>query len=240
MLTKYISPGDRIELHPAQNEEDDEPKKAQKVYRSKIYDIVSEDEIKVVMPMEKGKLVLLPVDVEYTLCIYSGSGLYQCNAKVTERYRSNNVYMLTMELTSSLRRFQRREYYRLNCVLEMKCTSVTDEQRDKLYHNVEFVETDFVLQDGVIVDISGGGARFISPEKYEKGATILFMFSLTIGDKTTPYSVLGNIITSNELEGKTGQFENRVQFIDIDNDDREGIIRYVFEEERKIRRREKS
>lgn len=238
MLSNYVKPGDKIEMSVVRTLSGSEERK---VYKSKVYDIVSEDEIKIVMPMEKGKLVLLPVDGEYDLYFYTEGGLFQCSAKVADRYKTNNVYMLTMELTSSLRKFQRREYYRLNCVLNMKCTCVSESDLEKLGHSVgvEFIETDFTLQDGVIVDISGGGARFISGEEYEKGMTMLFVFSLTVSASAMQYSVLGRIVSSSEIDGKDGQFENRVQFIDMDDEEREGIIRFIFEEERKIRRREK-
>lgn len=240
MLSKYISPGDKLELSAVQNSLRRDASKERKVYKSKVYDIVSEDEIKLVMPTEKGKLVLLPVGSEYDLCFYALSGsLYQCTARVGERYRSNNVYMVTMELTSSLRKFQRREYYRLNCVVDMKCSSIADEKEDNQYQEVEVFETDITLQDGVIVDISGGGVRFISNEEYEKEAKIRFMFILMIEGKPRQYNVVGKVISSAEIDGKPGQFENRVQFLNLEDSEREGIIRYVFEEERKIRRKEK-
>ena len=40
-----------------------------------------------------------------------------------------------------------------------------------------------------------------------------------------------------ELENRRGTFEHRVQYINIDNQQREEIIRYIFEEERKNRQR---
>ena len=201
--------------------------------------MVSEDEIKVTMPIEIGKLVLLPVDGEYDLCFYTANGLYQCYSRVTDRYKSNNVYVLCLEMTTNLRKFQRREYYRLNCILNMKCRTIDDREVDILTNQVQFYNTDLTLQDGLIVDISGGGARFISRESYEKDTKMLFIFSLTTGKLPVEYSIIGRVLLSQEIEGREGQFENRVQFINMNIDDREGIIRYIFEEERKIRHRER-
>ncbi len=238
MLSKYVLPGDKLELTTIRNAETPEDEE-KKLYKTRVYDVVSDDELKVTMPMEKGKLILLSVDTEYDMCIYTQSGLYQCYARVTDRYKSNNVFVLSMELTSNLRKFQRREYYRLNCVLNMQCKSLSDAEEKRMEHSVEFLETDFTLQDGIIVDISGGGARFISKEQYDKGTKILFLFSLTVSEEATQYSVIGRVLLSDEIEGRKGEFENRVQFLDLNSDDREGIIKFIFEEERKIRRREK-
>lgn len=240
MLSNYVLPGDKLELTIVKNNAEEQNKEEKKVYKTKIYDVVSDDELKVTMPMEKGKLILLAVDTEYDLCIYTQDGLYQCYARVTDRYKSNNVYILSMELTSSLKKFQRREYYRLNCVLNMKCKSLTGEEQTHLEQKVEFMDTDFTLQDGVIVDISGGGARFISTEKYDVGTKILFLFCLTVSEAAMQYNVIGRVLLSEEIDGREGEYENRVQFLDLNNDDREGIIKFIFEEERKIRRREKS
>ena len=80
------------------------------------------DSIEVQMPIEQTKLILLPVDAEFNMIVYTGAGLYQCFVRVIDRYKSNNIYVLVLELTSNLRKYQRREYYRFSCALEM-CSS---------------------------------------------------------------------------------------------------------------------
>ena len=245
MLTKHVMPGDRMELVTIKSDNGgSDVKEEKRVYRTKVYDVVSDEEIRVYMPMEGGKLILLPIDGEFELCFYTQQGLFECYARVIDRYKSDNVYILDMILTTNIRKFQRREYYRLNCILDMKCRSIgvgiEDRMKEKISQRVEFLDTDFTLQDGIIVDISGGGARFVSSQKYEKESYILFIFSLLINGEPVPYSVEGKVLFSDEIAKKEGTYENRVQFVNLTNDDREGIIRYIFEEERKIRRKEKS
>jgi len=237
VLTKYVVPGNRVDLMPAKGSVDENGVKKQ--YRTKVYDITSDDEIKINMPMEGSKLVLLTVGSEYDMCFYTDAGLYQCFATVKERYKSNNVFVVTMELTSGLRRFQRREYYRLNCILDMKCTEVNNEQIMKFDNNVEFENADFTVEEGTIVDISGGGVRFVSTANYKKGTNIMFSFSLRIGENMVDFKSIGQIIESAEIPNRPDQYQNRVKFVELASDDRESIIKYIFEEERKIRRREK-
>ncbi|MCR5236873.1 MAG: flagellar brake protein [Lachnospiraceae bacterium] len=243
MLTDHVIPGDKVDLTEVKSEQKVTKSGIieRKTYSSRVYDILSEDEIKVNMPFVDGHIVLLEVGDDYDLCFYSGKGLYQCYGRITDRYKSNNIYVLTMELTSPLRKFQRREYYRLNCILNMKCRSVGDKELKELEemggNDVRFINTDLTLEDGVIVDISGGGAKFISDKKFERESKILFVFSLNLNGKYTEYSVIGKIIISEEIEGRSGEYKNHVQFVNIKDKDREGIIRYIFEEERKIRRK---
>ena len=91
MLSDYISPGNRIELTTTnasdirKENNGDENATRGRIYRSKLYDIRSEEEIEIVMPMDKGKLQLLSIGGEFDLCFYTASGLYQCYGVVRDR-----------------------------------------------------------------------------------------------------------------------------------------------------------
>ena len=66
-----------------------------------------------------------------------------CEAKVTERYKSDNTYLAEMELTSALRKNQRREYYRLDCAIKMQCRilkeAVKEEDLREMLQEVKYV-----------------------------------------------------------------------------------------------------
>ncbi|MCR4655537.1 MAG: flagellar brake protein [Lachnospiraceae bacterium] len=235
-LSKYIKEGDKLDIETI-----DRPGRAteKRQYRSMVYNIVSDDEIKIAMPMEQGKVILLPVDGEYNLCFYTKNGLYQCLSRVVERSKTDKVYVLLMELTTDLSKYQRREYYRLNTVLEMKASKIADEFDDQSTERVEIIDTDLTFDNGVMVDISGGGARFISRTQYPVGSEVLFKFKLFVSGNMNDYSIYGRVLFSQPMKNNPGAFEHRMQFVHIMKDDRESIIRYIFEEERKIRRREK-
>lgn len=237
MISKYVKVGDRIDIETIKNRNSITTER--KTYKSQVFDIESEDRIKVAMPMEQGKVILLPVDEEFNLCFYTPNGLFQCLGRVADRYKTDRIFVLVMELTTDIRRYQRREYYRLNCVLNMKSTMIDQKDVSGFSEKVHFIDTDLTFDNGTMVDISGGGARFISKVKYPKDSNILFTFDLFVNDKITSYKLLGKILLSQEIEGREGEYEHRVMFVNIMNDDRESIIKYIFEEERKIRRREK-
>ncbi|MFT3984918.1 MAG: flagellar brake protein [Lachnospiraceae bacterium] len=239
MLSKYVSIGAKLELETVERLGNRENSAERRTYRSQLYDIVSEDQIKIAMPIEQGKVILLPVDGEYNICFYTPTGLFQCLGRVIDRYKSDKLFVLLMELTTDIRRYQRREYYRLNCVLDMKSREVTEQDVKSFNEQVTFVDTDLTFDDGIMVDISGGGARFISKVRYEKNMTILFVFTLYVNGQLTEYKLFGKVLLSERLENRNNEFEHRIQFLNMMNDDRESIIRYIFEEERKIRHREK-
>lgn len=240
MISNFIEPGNKIEIQMV------EPKKekgqeAPKTYVSQIQDILSENQLEIVMPMEQSKLILLPMDREYNLVIYTNNGLFQCFARVIDRYKSNNIYNLVVEMTSNLRKYQRREYYRFSCALEMNSRNLEEEEVRAIEERDPYSNLipGLPLKRSVIVDISGGGLRFLSTHPYEPGSLIYISYNLLVGGKMKEYELVGKVLSSNKMENKKGSYEHRVQYVDIDVDVREEIIKYIFEEERKHRKRER-
>jgi c-di-GMP-binding flagellar brake protein YcgR len=239
MLSKYISLGDKIELQAVDKRDVPQGEKP-RVCISKVYEILSEDTMEITMPMEQTKLILLPVDSEYDMVFYSESGLYQCFARIVDRYKSNNVYLLRVELTSNLRKYQRREYYRFSCALEMCSRNLEEEELQAVE-----AEDPYILQPGlplrrsVIVDISGGGLRFISTQKYEPGSMIYCSYHLVMEGETRQYEVIGKVLAVKELENRPGTYEHRVQYHNMDDHVREEIIKFIFEEERRNRKKDR-
>lgn len=241
MLSKFVSIGDRIELQPVEQRKDESADGAgRKLYVSQVYEIISEDTMEIVMPMEQTKLILLPVDSEYDLVIYQESGLYQCFARVIDRYKSNNVYILVMELTSNLRKYQRREYYRFSCALEMCARNLQEEELQAVENNLPYALTPGLpLKQSIIVDISGGGLRFLSSQRYEPESLLYINYYLLKKGVKKMYEIIGRVLSVKEMENRSGTYEHRVQYYDMDRRTREEIIKYIFEEERKHRRKER-
>ena len=235
-LAKYITEGSKVDI-----KRNGSIRKTQiKIYHSQLHSILSEDKIEITMPMEQNKIVMLLTGVEYDLSFYSYNGVYHCRAKVVGRGKRDNKFLLQMELTTDLHKDQRREFYRFNCALEMKFR-VLSEEEVKTFEDSDFLD-DPVIEDkpmkrGIIVDISGGGLRFAADHTIKEGSTILCRYKLEPGDAAKEYEVLGKILGSKPSQNREDIFEHRVQFVNIDDEAREEIIRFIFETERKIRRK---
>lgn len=240
MLSDYILPGNRVEIQAVERVKPAGNNENRKVYVSQVRDILSDDEIELLMPMEKSKLILLPVSMEFDLYFYTANGLYQCFATVIDRYKDDNQYVLLLELNSNLRKFQRREYYRLSCALEMSSRPLEKEEKEALDKNADlYLTPGLPLKRSVVVDISGGGIRFISSYKYEPDALLYTKYNLIIDGASKEYTLISKVLNVRELDNRPGVFEHRAQYVDIDTVEREEIIRFIFEEERKHRKREK-
>lgn len=235
MLSNIVKDGDKVELQSVEFFFDpDKPKP--KTYTTRVFTVLSDDKLELVMPMEKTKLILLPVDGEYALCFYTDQGLYQCFARIYDRYKSNNVYVLALELTSNLRKHQRREYYRFSCVIDMKARELKKEEADSLSTPRPFFVPGLPLRRCLICDISGGGMRFITDIQYEDDSYIYCYFPIKVDGAMKEYETVCKVLSSKELDNRPGEYEHRTQYVNLDRDSREEIIKYIFEEERRLRR----
>lgn len=238
MLSKFVREGDRVELIPVENRTklNSDGKEENVSYETKVATVIDDETIEMLMPMEQTKLILLPVDGEYNVVFYTNGGLYQCFARVADRYKSGALYLVQFELTSNLRKYQRREYYRFSCALEMCARNLEEEELDAVEKNSKvWLQPGKPIRRSVIVDISGGGIRFMSNQKYETGSMIYISYNLIKGTIRKQYELVGRVLSVREIENRPGTFEHRVQYHNIDNVSREEIIQFIFEEERKSR-----
>lgn len=239
MLSKYVIPGIRVEIQTRERIRFSGEQKEKKIYHTQVMEVLSEDRLELLMPIEKSKLVLLSVNVEYDLCFYTTAGPFQCTALVIDRYKSEKHYLLLMELTSSLRKVQRREHYRLSCALDVDVRALEAEEAESMENGEKQMALGLPTQRCVMVDISGGGLRFVGNSVYEPGSLVYCKYHLMTKGENKEHMLAAKVLMVKELEGKPGTYEHRVQYIDIDAAEREEIIRFIFEEERKYRKKEK-
>ena len=237
MIEKFISPGDKVEMKSTVNVVLPDGTKGIKTYKSSVYDILDEGRLEIVMPKDQTKLVLLPVDGEYDVCFYTHGGMYRADVKILEIQKINGIYVLVTEMISNLHKYQRREYYRFNCIIEMMAREMTKKETDIYAEGLAELLPQSDMIRGVIVDISGGGARFVSRQLFRESSMILMRFELPILDMEKSFLLVGRVIYSSEIVNRANEFENRVKLELIDSVTREKIIRYIFNEERKNRKK---
>lgn len=238
MLSKYVAPGNRIEIQAIKGTRFND-KGINKMYKSLVWDTISDDRIEILVPIEKNKLIALPVNEEYDLYIFTSSGQFQCTATAVDRYKSENKHLLLLELTTSLKKIQRREYFRLSCALEIGTRLLVDEEINAILKGDKFVVPGLPVKKGIVVDISGGGMRFVGRAYYKPDSFICCQGKLVLDGIEKETVLAAKVLKVKELQDTPGSYEHRVQFVNLDAKEREEIIRYIFEEERKHRNRGK-
>lgn len=229
--------GNKIELVPLEQVIKNEKKKM--VFVSKVYDILKSNTLQIAMPIYEGKIVPLEVSSKYTACFYTDKGLLQCNVLVTSRYKSGNLFYLEVLMLSEPKKVQRREFYRHNCLLDAKIRVVSDDEfTTGIPDNITVPEEELDWKDAKILDISGGGARIAQREFLERNEVVKIRFTILILDEVVIFNLFARILANTPISGRTDLFEQRLEFMKIRQEERDKIVRYIFECERMARAKE--
>ncbi len=243
MISKIISPGDRIELKKTGAEKKAKEIGAEpaKTYVSQVYDILNEDEMKIAMPIVEGRVIPLPINGRYDLCFYTANGLYQCRAIITDRYKEDELFVLQIEITSDLKKFQRRQYFRLECTMDIWYKILPKEEILEIITDKEKMEELLTgeLDKGVALDISGGGMRFTSSKRHSSGDCVIVVLRIKKSGNNATCILPGTILKSTSVLNRSDVFEHRVEYNNVQGSVREALIKFIFEEERRLRQKDK-
>ena len=94
------------------------------------------------------------------------------------------------------------------------------------------------VREGTIQNISGGGIRFVSGQWIKQNQNILLVIRLTNEYSDETFYLPGQVIATEKHPTIEEMCIHRLKFLFRDLRDREKIVRFVFEEERRIRRKE--
>ncbi len=243
-LSDVITPGDKIDikmLHEA-NQEDNGGEIA-KIYQSAVSDIFSDQELEISMPTSGGRMVLFQLERECSIVFYTKGGMYNCTAVVKKRYRKENLYLLRIVITSGLQKFQRREFFRIPYTTPLKFYEISEQTAqlqttEELFAEIQKSEYMDQVREGTTQNISGGGIRFVTGQSIKQNQNILLVIRLTNEYSDETFYLPGQVIATEKHPAIEEMYIHRVKFLFRDLRDREKIVRFVFEEERRIRRKE--
>lgn len=244
MITDLLQIGNKIDITSLDKDDISRAEDGKKqVLVSQLESVEENGELTILMPVYKGKIILLSIGSRYEMIFYTRKGLYRGVCQVIDRYKEDNLFMVKVVLKSGLTKFQRREYYRLECILGMQAyeLDIDDARRldgTELEEYLKDSEIEITESDAVIVDISGGGIRFIGAKKYEEGDYLAVRTALRNEHIDLPLLVVVMIVTSRKASPNAERYETRAEFIHLSSKLRESIIKYVFDEDRKIRKKE--
>lgn len=244
--------GDKVNL--SEVKENTLPDEYKEMYASKLIDIKNEKTIIITLPIFKNRVINLTSEGEYIVTFFVKSEIYRAKGRVIKKYNENKIMLAEIYLLSDLVHFQRRNYYRLPCLLDTFYRVITPMEellskriKDNAGKDEEIIEMcktslsklQYTNMLATITDLSGGGIRFHTGNRHETGEKLCFCFILASSSMQSYIEVNVNIIEAKRIGIKPENYEYRATFDEITNDIREKIIRYVFEVQRSKRRRDK-
>lgn len=226
MLEK-ITIGDKIDIFDTFTNTEGEHKKA---YYSQVMDKLNSTQLIITMPTQGTKIVPLDTGKRYRCEYYTERGLFSGDFVVKERKREGNVPVIILEIRTPLKKVQRREFYRFDCTLPMKYRIAEKDEtiaKEQLW--------DMQWQDGVALDISGGGLRFAISEALEKGSYVQCKLVLEVHGNYKEFFIYGEVITCKTRPNNVRLHECRIKFYKLSEAESDQIVSFIFTEERKKR-----
>lgn len=229
VLENYINVGDKIEIQSRHNKNN--------AYLSQLLSINDQKNITVFSPISRGKIIPLTLNIRYDILFITPKRCYRCIGVPRKRGKKDGIAYTDIEIVGNVEKFQRRNYFRFRCILNMKYILLEDDQsieRDIKSSDIKD-NAKSNLNSAVVRDISGGGLRFVSNTLIQSGRRIVG----TVDFDGYLMRIAANIVSKENINHNIYKFEYRAAFINISEADRERIIKYVFEKQRKDLQREK-
>lgn len=239
-MDNKITIGDKLDLEQIENRLSVNPNKVLKVYASQVLDESENGDLLVSMPVQEGKLIPLNVGQEFFATFYTKSGLLRCQVVVTGRYKKGSLFLLEIEQLTALQKVQRREYFRLNCHMPVRYRIISDYEQKLINEGMAYNADELELEwkDGTMLDLSGGGIRFVSDSRLTKNAFVQVRFDISIGEEVEVVYAFATLLRTEPNPNNAAVYDNRIMFWKMDSGMQERIIRFIFEAQRKKRSKE--
>ncbi|PWA12392.1 pilus assembly protein PilZ [Pueribacillus theae] len=210
--------GDVIELEPNFNEDS-------KKFRSKVVD-VGEHSIFISLPTNDSTntdgvfLIGLTCNAKF---VSKNKTAYKFQTKIIGRKKEKILmFELSLPPKDEFIRIQRRSYVRVEAQIKVEVSAMNEE---------------FPTFESITLDISGGGLSVLLPEKHDLSNDVKIQCAFTLpfqcGDRMHFQQTCSVVRISEDNNRKKGSFK----FEDIEEKDRQAIIRYCFERQLALRKK---
>lgn len=192
----------------------------------------------VVVPIPEGELI----NVVY----FRQSGMFSFVAALLRRFHDGNIELCEIEIKSPISKYQRRDFVRYDTVLPVRVSLLANAETlsnmsieetlrrifDRRYMGMPR-EGDYPTEECLTLDVSGGGLRFSSRHSYEKNSLLECTVTFSEEDELTVDALVMRVEESERgMPWRIG-----VQFVNIEERLRRKIIRYIFNEQVKERKK---
>lgn len=191
-------------------------------YSSQLLDKIDNNIYVISGPIHKNTLIPLSFGVEIIIEYFKeNSGRFVFKAKIIKR-ESKKLYKLYIKKIGNINKLQERDYYRLSDMLKVKKIIQDSNNIDE---NDE--------EKCVTEDISGNGMKILSDCIHKHGDIVLCKIFI----EEDIIQIVGQIVRFEKTENKKYNYALGIKFTEINNNDRQKIIKYIFTQQRKLRKK---
>ncbi len=195
-------------------------------YETRVADL-KEEEIDLLTPFAEGSLVPLRQGLEVRIFFAGDSAAYKFPATI--KYRSSNsVPTLTVEKPDSedIVKIQRRQHFRLEVRKKVFYRQVDDDW-EPLTSGFEETHT---------MDISGGGVKMLLPGEEEIEMEDLLEIKLDI-EAVEGVPIISRVVNEYSMPDMPDNKAVGLEYLDINRRTRDALMGWLFDYQRKLRRK---
>ncbi len=207
-----IKTGNRVEIYLV-SEKDDNFK-----YTSLVEKNYGNGKLLLYIPMMYGKIIRLPAGNEYLFVFVTETGMIKYQAVISDYIYEDDFNFMLVEIVSEIEKIQRREFFRFDCVLPLRFINTDHEGKEK----------DDCFFEGTVRDLGEGGIKFLSNAEIEVDSKIKFFITLNFECAAST----GIILQRQEYPKSDFKYQYRAQFQDLNDDEKDKILKYIFFEQR--------
>jgi len=179
----------------------------------------------VIYPVHRNTLI----DIYFieNVSMFYNSSLYKFTAEVIDRFRNDNIEMLKIKMQGDIQKIQRRQFFRFECTVPVKYRVI------KTLNPLEYETNGFM--ETVTRDLSGGGICIKIMEEVPKGKYV--QCELHLGEKRSVLFI-GKVLrlTKYGVDEKYN-YEIGIEFTKIKDSDRDAVVKFIFDEQRRLRKK---
>ena len=210
---------------------DEEGKKLDQSLISEFEWLVDPKTLMIAAPIHEGEIYPLRNGTIINIYFVHKAGkeyeLYSFNAIISGREMSEKIALLKIGVISEIERIQRRQYYRLGCSMPVKFR-VVESMSEIVNGSIPFRKT-------IASNLSGGGICLLLEDRLEVGKLVECEIAT---EENKEVRFFGKVIRydNSQLDGRF-KYEAGIAYIKINNNDREAVVKYIFNEQRKLRKK---
>lgn len=190
-------------------------------YKSIIQDI-KDDSLYISIPVSEGSYLPLHENEQITGLYFNGRDILKFTTIVTGR-KIDKILMLKIKRPESYKKVQRRSFVRINVLLDTCCACMNKTKELKDITKGQFNgNLDIEFFNATILDLSGGGAKLSSKRELFLGEIIIM--SIPFDEETI--TLKSKIVRKEKDDNNVTVYG--VKFIEVDDRNREKIIRFIF------------
>lgn len=187
-------------------------------YHSRVEE-VGEDTLTLAMPIRKGEIVTLRKGSKITVNFMKNGANHAFQAEILDRARTP-LPVLIVKMPVEAKKRQRRSWVRVPASLDFSFAPLSDKPGAEL-----------VFKEAQTLDISGGGLMFGSQQEFKLGDMIKLTLNLPSGRLELKAKVVRVIPMPDQPRRR---YQIGLEFEEIKERQRDRVMRYIFDQQRKL------